>query len=129
MHDFESQVFDALASGLESRFEGIRVVSEPLPGEPQFPLVQFTSTDLTPDERSAESGDMEPRSVQLFEAQCYSNRSRREAKAIAAACDELMGSWGWRRTAFMQVENQDRTIRRYVARWRGSVDADGMVAR
>ncbi len=130
MHDFETAIFDALATAMEALFPGVYVVSEDLPGdELHFPLVKLVAADISPDAASAESGDMEPRTRIEFQAECYSNRSRTEAKALAKACDELMRSWGWRRTSMMQVQNADRTIRRYVARWRGSVDADGMVAR
>ena len=130
MHDFETAIFSALATAMEAQFQGIYVVSEDLPGdELHFPLVKLTATDIAPDTSSAESGDMEPRTRIEFEAQVYSNRSRTEAKSITKACDALMQEWGWHRTSMMQVQNADRTIRRYVARWRGSVDAGGMVAR
>ena len=130
MHDFEPQLFDALANALEAQVPGVTVVSEDLPStEPRFPVVQFRLLDATPDARSAESGDMEPRTVVVWEAQVYSNRSRREAKNVAMACDALLASWGWRRTSFSQVDGQDRTIRRFAVRWRGSVGADGQVAR
>lgn len=129
MHDFEAPIFDAMADALEASFPGVLVVSEDWKGDPSFPLVQVTCVDSVPDAASAESGDMEPRTVQTYEAQCYSNRSRREAKAIAVACDALMASWGWRRTTLAPVASEDKTIRRFVARWRGSVDASGSVAR
>ena len=129
MHDFETQVFDALADALDAQFDGIYVVSEDLPGaETFFPLVKMVATDLSPDASAVESGDMEPRTYMEFEAQCFSNASRREAKAIAEACDALMSSWGWHRVTLMPMDNPDKTIRRYVARWRGSVDVGGMVA-
>lgn len=130
MHDFEAPIFDAMADALDAAFPGITVVSADLPSsEPTFPTALLRCVDMSADERSAESGDMEPRTVAVFELQAYSNRSRREAKAIAAKADELMASWGWRRTTLAPVDGEDRTIRRYVARWRGSVDAGGMVAR
>lgn len=129
MHDFENAVFNALANALEQEFSGVRVVSEDAPGEPHFPTVKMVAIDMPPDTRSSESGDMEPRTIHVFEAQCYSNRSRSEAKALAESCDALMQAWGWHRTTLMPMDSTDRTIRRYVARWRGSVDAGGMVAR
>lgn len=129
MHDYEAPIFDALSNGLAASFPGITVVSADLPGEPTFPVAYFRAIDMSVDERSSESGDMEPRTVAVFELQAYSNRSRREAKAIAARADELMASWGWRRTSLAPVDGEDRTIRRFVARWRGSVGADGTVAR
>ena len=130
MHDFEGAIFTALADGLESLFDGITVVSEDLPGtELRFPVVQLRCVDSYPDERTAESGDMEVRTVQLYEAQVYSNRSRSEAKAIAKAADSLMTAWGWRRTSLTPVDGADRTIRRFAVRWRGSVDVDGLVGR
>lgn len=130
VHDFETQVFNALANALDAQFDEIYVVSEDLPGsETHFPLVKFVATDLSPDASSAESGDMETRTHIEFEAQCFSNTDRIEAKELAEACDDLMSSWGWHRTTLMPMDNADKTIRRYVARWRGSVGADGYVAR
>lgn len=129
MNDFEAPIFDALADALGELYDGITVVSADKPGTPEFPTVQLIMTEAVPDERAAESGDMEPRTICTFEAQAYSNVNRRQAKAIAKSCDELMASWGWRRTTFERVPPADKTIERYVVRWRGSVDADGRVAR
>lgn len=129
MHDFEAPIFSALADALDAQVPGITVVSEHRSGTPRFPVVWFRLIDSTPDARSAESGDSEPRTVEVWEAQVYSNRSRREAKNIAMACDALMESWGWSRTAFVPVDGEDQTIRRFAVRWRGSVGADGQVAR
>ena len=129
MHDYEAPIFDALADAIGVAYPSCIVASEDLPGQARFPIVEFRCTDITPDAASAESGDMEPRSVQLFEAQCYSNRSRAEAVELAKLCDSLMQSWGWRRTFFGRVDNPDPTVRRHVARWRGSVDGGGCVAR
>lgn len=129
MNDFEAPIFDALADALGELYDGITVVSADLPSTPRFPTVSLNMVDASPDERTSETLDMEPRTVCVFEAQVYSNVSRRQAKAIAKSCDELMASWGWRRTTFERVPPADKTIERYVVRWRGSVDADGMVAR
>lgn len=129
MHDFENAVYDELATRLEAQFEGLTLVTTDLPGEPTFPVAQFRPIDYVPDASSAESGDPEVRTVTVWELQAYSNRSRREAKQIAVAADALMSSWGWQRTTLAPVESQDRTIRRFAVRWRGSVDADGYVSR
>ena len=129
MHDFETAIYDELATQLESQFDGLTVVTTDLPGEPSFPVAQFRPVDYTPDPASVESGDHEVRTVTLWELQSYSNRTRREAKAIAVAADALMTEWGWTRTTLAPVESGDRTIRRFVARWRGAVDADGNVSR
>ena len=129
MNDFEAPIFDALATALGEQFEGIKVVSADKPGKPEFPTVSFDMTDSAVDERDAESGRIEARTICTFEAQVYSNVSRRQAKEIAKACDALMSSWGWHRTTFERVPPADKTIERYVVRWRGAVDARGMVAR
>lgn len=129
MNDFEAPIFDALATALGNQFEGIRVVSADKPGQPEFPTVSFNMTDSAVDERDAESGRMEARTICTFEAQVYSNVNRMQAKEIAKACDALMSSWGWHRTTMTYAPTTDKTIDRYVLRWRGAVDAQGMVAR
>lgn len=128
MVDFTNEIYTAVADAVDAEFPGIICTSGNVPGAERFPALLFKPIDSYADERSSESGDIEHRTTWLFEAQAYSNKSDRQARAVVKCVDSLMTSWGWRRTTMAPVEDADPTIRRYVARWRGTVDADGRVS-
>lgn len=129
MIDFTNEIYTAVADAADAAISGIICTSGNVPGSERFPVLLFHPIDSYADERSSESGDVEHRTTWVFEAQSYSNKSDRQAREIIALVDSLMTSWGWMRTTMAPVDDADDTVRRMVARWRGTVDADGRVGR
>ena len=122
MIDKETEVFDAVAKGLRSKFKGIYVIgAEMSSAPPKFPAVSFVQTNNAV--RSEFSTFYSPENVvsEDYKAEVYSNlETGKEAqtKEITAVISDIMSGLGYERTFCEVVPNTDSTINRRMSRYR-----------
>jgi hypothetical protein len=120
--DKETEVFDAVAKGLHSKFKGIYVIgAEMSSAPPKFPAVSFVQTNNAV--RSEFSTFYSPENVvsEDYKAEVYSNlETGKEAqtKEITAVISDIMSGLGYERTFCEVVPNTDSTINRRMSRYR-----------
>lgn len=133
MIDYENLIFDTVAQALRAAFPGISVDSEQSDANTPFPRVFFSEEHNAPAKRYLTQEYAETFVDVMFEAQAYSNKQsgrRAQAKAIIDTIDSEMWKLGFVRILSAPMENlQDTTIARRVARWEGTISADGTVYR
>lgn len=127
MIDVQNYVRTMVFRAVRSEVGGITTTSEDWDGEASLPCVVFRETDNYTDGAKSESDRPEVAAVHLFEAQALSGVSNAECLRVMAVADDVMQSLGFRRTLVQTIGTADRSVRRVVARWRGTVTEDGQV--
>jgi hypothetical protein len=122
MIDKETEVFDAVAKELRSKFKGIYVIgAEMSSAPPKFPAVSFVQTNNAV--RSEFSTFYSPENVvsEDYKAEVYSNLEKgkeAQTKEITAVISDVLSGLGYERTFCEVVPNTDSTINRRMSRYR-----------
>lgn len=126
MIDYESEVFDAVATALRDKFDGIYVIGVELSDAPsQFPAVSFVQTGNEVNTMYSTFDSVENVATEEYKAEVYSNlESPKEAKAqtkeITAVIDGVMSGLFYIRTFCQPIPNADTKYTRRVARYKKS---------
>lgn len=131
MIDIENVVFNAVATALRAKHEGIFVTGEAIDVPSAFPAVSFLERSNSALEKTQTAESRENHAVLMYEADVYSNLGsgkKQQAKAIAAEIDALMEQMGFIRTFGQPIDNfADTSIYRYKLRYKGIVGKDNTI--
>ena len=127
MIDIESDVFDAVATAIETAHAGVTVASMYTPVPASFPFVSIVEADNRVLARMRTT-NVENAATVMYEANIYTNKpsnKKMEAKEIAATLDEKFAEIGFARTMKNEVPNlYDASIYRIVCRYEAVIDKD-----
>ena len=122
MIDKETEVFNAVASALRSKFKGIYIIGTELTDSPpKFPAVSFVQTNNAVRTEFSTFYSQENVVSEDYKAEVCSNLEKgkeAETKAITAAISDVMTNLGYERTFCEIVPNIDTTVNRRISRYR-----------
>ena len=122
MIDKEKEVFEAVATGLRSKYKSIYIIgTEMTDAPPKFPAVSLIQTNNATKTEYSTFDSLENVVGEDYKAEVYSNLSKgkeAETKEIIKDISDLMASLGYGRTFCEMVPNADSTIGRRMARFR-----------
>lgn len=133
MHDFENEIFTECANALYAEESNVYVTGtyENIP--PQFPCVSIIQIDSATWRKTRDSSHGERHTTPTYEVQVFSNLktgAKAEAKNLIQVVDNKFTGWGFNRLTLSLIPNYtDTSITRYVARYRGIIDDQGIVYR
>lgn len=121
MIDFENLIVDAVANGVNEKFEKAEIVSEYIPKPSVFPHVYIRETDNSSDVRSFRLNGGEVNARLSYTVDVYSNRQngkKAECKAVMSIIDSIMQKYHFQRSFCNPFPNEnDASIYRMVARY------------
>lgn len=124
MIDIEADVFEYVASAVETAHPGTDVSDEYEKLPSSLPAVTIREADSAVYERWRSSGAVENAASLMYEINVYSNKAsgkKAEAKALASTVDAAMAALGFVRTKKEPVPNfADASIYRIVMRFTGT---------
>ena len=130
MIDLENDIYDHVASAIESAHPACDVSGEYTDTPASFPSVTIVEADNRVLTRMR-TEQIENAVQSMFEVNIYSNKSRgrkSEAKAIADTVDSAFAGIGYTRTFREQIPNlKDATIYRIVCRYQAVIDKNLMI--
>lgn len=122
MIDKENEVFDAVASALRHKIDGIYVIgAEMSPTPPKFPAVSFVQTNNAVKGEYSTFDSLENVVSEDYKAEVYSNLEKgkeAQTKEITSIISDVMSGLGYERTFCEIVPNTDSTINRRMSRYR-----------
>ena len=130
MLDAEGILFTEIAVLLRAKFKGIKVYPEETDNPAAFPCVTFVQSSNMTYMNTMTGDNVENHVDLLFTANAYSNQTigaKQQCKDMIAVIDTHMRQRGFVRSMDEPMPNQDRTISRRTARWRGILGADGYI--
>lgn len=131
--DIEADVFDAIATALETKYGNIFITSEYVHSPERFPAVSLIQEDDAAFLPALDSEGSHHSQV-MFEANVYSNLvsgRKSQAKEIMQTIDEKMSKLGFVRLSRqpMTLPNAETSIYRMNARYRTIVDENKRLLR
>ena len=121
MIDKESEVFQAVASGLRAKYKNIYIVgTELVTTPPRFPAVSFIQTNNSVREIYSTFHRLENVVKEDYKAEIYSNLEKgkeAQTKEITMAISDIMSDLGYTRTFCEPIANIDATVHRRVSRF------------
>ena len=124
MIDIEGDVFEYVASAVESSHPGTEVGDEYEKIPASFPAVTIREADNHVVQRYRTTENIENAAYIMYEASVYSNKKsgkKAEAKAIMQTVDDAFASIGFVRTIKTPVPNYaDATVYRIISRYVGT---------
>lgn len=131
--DIEADVFDAIATALETKYGNIFITSEYVHSPERFPAVSFIQEDDAAFLPALDSEGSHHSQV-MFEANVYSNLAsgrKSQVKEIMQTIDEKMSKLGFVRLSRqpMTLPNAETSIYRMNARYRTIVDENKRLLR
>lgn len=131
--DIEADVFDAIATALETKYGNIFITSEYVHSPERFPAVSLIQEDDAAFLPALDSEGSHHSQV-MFEANVYSNLvsgRKSQAKEIMQTIDERMSALGFVRLSRqpMTLPNAETSIYRMNARYRTIVDENKRLLR
>lgn len=122
MIDKEKEVFEAVASALRQRYQGIYVIGTELADTPpKFPAVSFVQTSNVTKTQYSTFDRLENVVGEDYKAEVFSNlREGKEdqTKEIIKDISDVLSSLGYERTFCEPIPNGDSSIHRRMARFR-----------
>lgn len=122
MIDKESEVFEAVAKALRTKYKSIYIIgTEITDAPPKFPAVSLVQTNNTVQAKFSTFDRLENVVGEEYKAEVYSNLEKgkeAQTKEITSTISDVMGSLGYERTFCEMVPNMDTTISRRMSRYR-----------
>lgn len=133
MINVENEIFNIIATAVQSEYPDAYVVGEYVKSPSRFPCVSIVEIDNMAYEKTQSSGSLENHADVSYEVNIYSNKTsgkKSECKAIASLIDNEFATLGFSRTMLQPIPNvDDATIYRMLGRYRGVVSKDNFVFR
>lgn len=130
MIDVEADVFDYVSKRLKSEYINIYVASVKKRIPSSFPAVQIVETSNTTSTDMSDSEELENFADLMYEVEVYSNLesgAKRQAKAIIGFVSDRFKELGFVRQFCNPIENADRSIYRYTARFIARASTDKVI--
>lgn len=122
MIDRENEMFEAVATALRNKIEGIYVIgAEMSPTPPRFPAVSFVQTNNSIKVEHSTFDSLENVVTEDYKAEVYSNLEKgkeAQTKEITSIISDVMSEFDYQRTFCEIVPNADATINRRMSRYR-----------
>ena len=122
MIDKENEVFDAVASALRHKSDGIYVIGAEMSSTPpKFPAVSFVQTNNSVKAEYSTFDSLENVVSEDYKAEVFSNLENgkeSQTKEITSIISDIMSGLGYERTFCEIVPNTDSTINRRMSRYR-----------
>ena len=122
MIDKENEIFNAVATALRKKFEGIYVIgAEITTTPPKFPAVSFVQTNNVTKSDYSTFDTLENVAQEDYKAEVYSNLlegKEAQTKKITTDISDIMGGLGYERIFCDPMGNADPTISRRISRYR-----------
>ena len=130
MIDYETDIFNSVATQLRSAYTGIYVTAERQRTPPKFPAVQIVEMSNVASTDTQDSASLENHADLMFEVNVFSNLksgAKLHARGIVGYVDTLFQGLGFARQLLEPIDNADDSVYRYVARYIGRVSQSGVV--
>lgn len=130
MIDVEADVFDYVSKRLKSEYINIYVASVKKRIPSSFPAVQIVETSNTTSTDMSDSEELENFADLMYEVEVYSNLesgAKRQAKTIIGFVSDRFKELGFVRQFCNPIENADRSIYRYTARFIARASTDKVI--
>ena len=132
MIDFEDNIVDYLANGLEKKYTKINVTSELSSDEEStFPTVLVYEMDNYVYTPTLDSSLQENDARVVYQVEVYTkakSTSRIKAKKILNDVDSLLGAIGFIRTVKTQIDTGYTDMTRLVARYQAIINKQGYIS-
>lgn len=121
MIDKESEVYEAVSSGLRKKYKSIYIIGTELTTTPpRFPAVSFIQTNNSIVGTYSTFSGLENVVKEDYKAEVYSNLEKgkeQQTKEIAMAISDILTGLGYERTFCEPIANADATVSRRVLRF------------
>ena len=121
MIDKESEVYEAVSSGLRKKYKSIYIIGTELATTPpRFPAVSFIQTNNSIVGTYSTFSGLENVVKEDYKAEVYSNLEKgkeQQTKEIAMAISDILTGLGYERTFCEPIANADATVSRRVLRF------------
>lgn len=133
MHNHENEIFTACYNALIAVFPDAFITGNYINQPARFPAVSIVCVDSATWRKTRDSSHGERHTTPTFEVNVYSNLkdgAKAQAQELLEVVDNLFTYWNFNRLMCSPIDNlSDNSIFRYVARYRGLMDAEGNVYR
>ena len=133
MINIENELFEIIATAVQSEYPDAYIVGEYVKSPSKFPCVSIVEMDNVAYDKTQSSYSLENHANLTYEVNVYSNKTsgkKSECKAIASLIDTEFEKLGFSRTMLQPIPNvDDATIYRMLGRYMGVVSKDKYVFR
>lgn len=130
MIDVETDVFDYVSRELKSEYRSIYVVSVKKRIPSSFPAVEIVETSNTTSTDMSDSEELENFADLMYEVNVYSNLTsgaKLQAKSIMSFVSDKFKELGFVRQFCNPIENPDKSVYRYTARFIGRASTNKVI--
>lgn len=131
MIDIEAGLYDELARLVLARWPDAFVAGEHVLVPPTFPAVYIEQGFSSELDSARDSSGEENANAVIWTVNVYSNSetdAKRQCREILEVIDERMRVYNFKRLVARPIDNSaDPSIYRYVGRWTGLVDKNGLM--
>lgn len=132
MIDIYNQIFEIVATALETSFPNI-VIMDSLETVPSsFPAVVIEEADNYVNQRTSDSGNIENTVKVMYEIDVFTNKAKgkkSQAKQIHKVIDEILGGFNFRRMNRTFLPMADNTTLRLHSNYTAEVDSNNNIYR
>ena len=132
MIDFESNIIDAVRTGLTTASLDVELFDQIILSPSVFPCVCVENIDNYTLRKTIDSGSNENHVRVVYEVNVYSNKTqdkRSECKSIFAVVSDVLTGMGFTRNSMQPVNVNEATAYRLVGRFSAVIDKTGEIAR